>query len=64
MGSASEWRAIQEDDCADKPGATLPGDTVNLARDMYNAVHNPLIGLAGIDIRGTKAAPEQIKEAA
>jgi nitrogenase molybdenum-iron protein alpha chain len=27
---------------------------VNLARDMYNAVHNPLLKLAATDIRGPK----------
>jgi nitrogenase molybdenum-iron protein alpha chain len=26
---------------------------VNMARDMYNAVHNPLFKLAGTDIRAS-----------
>jgi nitrogenase molybdenum-iron protein alpha chain len=30
---------------------------VNLARDMYNAVHNPLLKLAGTDIRAPKQTP-------
>jgi nitrogenase molybdenum-iron protein alpha chain len=28
---------------------------VNLARDTYNAVHNPLLKLAALDIRGEEA---------
>jgi nitrogenase molybdenum-iron protein alpha chain len=35
---------------------------VNLARDAYNAVNNPLLSLAGVDIRGTGAVA--YKEAA
>jgi len=30
---------------------------VNLARDMYNAVHNPLLKLAASDPRGAKQIP-------
>jgi nitrogenase molybdenum-iron protein alpha chain len=30
---------------------------VNLARDMYNAVHNPLLSLAATDLRGEKKIP-------
>ena len=39
---------------------------VNLARDTYNAVYNPLAHLAGIDIRNEIPAqlPERIREAA
>ncbi len=32
---------------------------VNLARDTYNAVHNPLLKLAGKDIRGGADRPDQ-----
>ncbi len=30
---------------------------VNLARDMYNAVHNPLLKLAAKDLSGKTKAP-------
>ena len=29
----------------------------NMARDIYNATHNPLLKLAAKDIRGTVKAP-------
>ena len=35
---------------------------VNLARDMYNAVHNPLLKLAATDIR-VNAAPALLEAA-
>ncbi len=36
---------------------------VNLARDMYNAVHNPLLKLAAKDIRGTELKTKYLEAA-